>query len=97
VLLPGDVLDALTRSSPDGIESPLTFQISTSYTNTRTFCGVLEFTSPPGVVTLPPAVVDALGLSLEDQLNSSKLLSIRAITLPKATSVRLQVSMSGDM
>jgi hypothetical protein len=91
ILLPTEVLTAVMQSSTDGSDSPLTFQLTPAYSSTRCFCGVLEFTSPSGVVTLPPSVVDALGLSLQDQLDPSKLISIRPVSLPKATSVRLQV------
>jgi len=43
------------RESPAGgnDESPLTFVLS-GYGNTKAYSGVIEFTSPPGCVTLPP-------------------------------------------
>lgn len=69
IVLPPEVLEEIMRESPAGgnDESPLTFVLS-GYGNTKAYSGVIEFTSPPGCVTLPPAVIDALGLSLADQV-----------------------------
>ena len=69
ILLPSEVLEAVMGASPEETESPLTFSLTCG--STRAFCGVIEFTSPTGTVTLPPAVVDALGLHLTDQVSSA--------------------------
>ena len=73
ILLPSEVLEAVMGASPEQTESPLTFSLTCG--STRCFCGVIEFTSPAGTVTLPPAVVDALGLHLTDQVSSATRLA----------------------
>lgn len=91
VLLPPEVLEALMHDSPEAADSPLTFAL-TGPGNTKTFCGVIEFTSREGVVTLPPAVIDALGLSLGDQVSVSplQLLVADSATPPPPSARRLQ-------
>jgi hypothetical protein len=88
VLLPASALEELSRDPL--LEWPLSFQLTTSYSPARTFCGVQEFTSPEGVITLPPSVVEMLGLRLEDQLVADKLVCVRYQRVPKATAITLQ-------
>lgn len=59
VLLPVSALETLSRLN---IMYPMMFRVTSEATGRSTFCGVLEFSAPEGVVYLPPWVGPKLGL-----------------------------------
>jgi len=63
---------------------PLTLQFTNPRTGTKVFGGVLEFSSPTGVVGLSPYLVKALSLDLDDTV------TVRLVNLPKGSFAKLQ-------
>eukprot|EP00656_Telonema_subtile_P000558 TRINITY_DN10256_c0_g1_i2.p1 TRINITY_DN10256_c0_g1~~TRINITY_DN10256_c0_g1_i2.p1 ORF type:complete len:722 (+),score=226.24 TRINITY_DN10256_c0_g1_i2:149-2314(+) len=81
VLLPSACLEALS-SGQEQQQGPMTFRLST--TKRKTHCGVREFTSEEGVICVPEALAESLGLTPGDRL------LVAHCTLPRATSCVLQ-------
>lgn len=62
ILLPQTVLYELQQKNDD-FETPLFFKIMNKEIQFSAYCGVHEFTAPPGVVHLPYRIMEGLGLT----------------------------------
>lgn len=92
--MPASALDVLSRLN---IMYPMMFSVRSSADSRQTtHCGVLEFSSPEGVVYLPPWVLaGAHGLSSEQMLKSLRLGSgdlvvMANVALPVGNYVKIQ-------
>ncbi|CAM9437065.1 unnamed protein product [Chrysoparadoxa australica] len=81
ILLPSSALDTLARLH---VEYPMLFEISNAKEGKRTHCGVLEFSAPEGECYVPFWMMQNLLLEAGD------LLSIKNVSLPKATFTKMQ-------
>jgi ubiquitin fusion degradation protein 1 len=80
IILPPSVLDSLARMN---VEYPMLFKV-TSPDGASSHCGVLEFSAPEGSAYLPFWMMQNLFIS------EGALLTVRNVSLPKATMVKLQ-------
>jgi len=69
------------------IQFPIMFQITNEHTKKSSHCSVLEFTAPEGNVYLPVWIFDNLQM---DPHSTQNLVSLRNVSLPKGTFVKLQ-------
>lgn len=83
VVMPASALDTLSRLN---IMYPMMFRVSSDDDEpTRsTFCGVLEFSAPEGVVFLPPWMLHTL------RLHAGDLVVLSNVALPLGTFIRIQ-------
>ena len=89
VILPQDILEELSKDSR--VVYPLMFELYNSVCSKRTHCGVLEFSSDSGTISLPKKVKGCLGVNETDDDVSVRL---RYKVLPKCTLVSLKVPLS---
>jgi ubiquitin fusion degradation protein 1 len=81
ILLPTSALDSLARLH---VEYPMLFEVSNPIEGKRTHCGVLEFSAEEGSCFLPYWMMQNL------LLEAGSLLTIKNVSLPKATFVKFQ-------
>mmetsp|Transcript_15935 Transcript_15935/g.60727 ORF Transcript_15935/g.60727 Transcript_15935/m.60727 type:complete len:332 (+) Transcript_15935:65-1060(+) len=81
MLLPPSALDTLARLN---VEWPMLFNVTNEASGKSTHCGVLEFSAEEGKCHLPYWVMQNLLAS------EGSLISIRNVSLPKATFVKFQ-------
>jgi len=82
IIMPPSALDHLARLR---IEYPMLFQLlNPSIKERKTHCGVLEFTAAEGTVGLPYWMMQNL------LIEEGGFITIRSVTLPKGTYVKLQ-------
>jgi len=81
ILLPPSAFDTLARLN---VDYPMLFQLENAAKQTVTHCGVLEFTAEEGSCFVPFWMMQNL------LLEEGSILSVKNVSLPKATFVKLQ-------
>lgn len=81
ILLPPSALDTLARMN---VAYPMLFELTNGAIGKRTHCGVLEFTAEEGRCYVPFWMMQNLFME------EGALLSVKNVTLPKATYVKFQ-------
>jgi len=81
ILLPPSALDTLARMN---VDYPMLFELRGFSSDKKTHCGVLEFSAEEGRVYLPFWMMQNLLLA------EGALLSVRNVSLPKATFVKFR-------
>eukprot|EP01084_Bolivina_argentea_P050466 92808_1 len=81
ILLPSSALETLARLH---VEYPMLFEVTNAVQGRKTHCGVLEFSASEGSCYLPYWMMENL------ILEAGSLLTVRNVSLPKATFVKFQ-------